>query len=143
MKIKKILTAGITTAIAVSSVAVAAISTVNGYDNSYKSGYSYTYNGNSYAKMNYYEDGNFVQTKATNKKSISLYPELFVYVYDAHGRIVDSSSAYRTLKGKGTIGINGCYNYRSTSGRSYKHKVVVYKNSTHTNKVATMSKTVG
>lgn len=143
MQLRKILTAGITTAIAISSIAVAAVSTVTGYDNTYKAGYSYTYNGNSYAKMNYYESGNFVQTKATNKKSATLYPEIFVYVYDAYDKIVDSSSAYRTLKGKGTIGINGCYNYRSTTGKSYKHKVVVYNNSSHTNKVTSMTKTVG
>ena len=47
---------------------------VGAFDKTYESNYNYTYDGNSYAKMDYYEAGNFVQTRATNKQSLTEYP---------------------------------------------------------------------
>lgn len=116
---------------------------VGAFDKTYESNYNYTYDGNSYAKMNYYEAGNFVQTRATNKQSLTEYPKISVDVYYSNGGYLDGASEYKTFSTKGSIGIKGCSNYRSSGGDNYKHTVTVYRDSSHTNKVATISKTVG
>ena len=116
MNMKKTITIGIASIIAFSTIATTAMVSVGAFDQTYESNYNYTYNGNSYAKMDYYEAGNFVQTRATE---------------------------YKTLSTKGSIGIKGCSNYRSSGGNNYKHTVIVYRDSSRTNKVATISKNVG
>lgn len=93
--------------------------------------------------MDYNEAGNFVQTRATNKQSLTEYPKISVDVYYSNGGYLDGASEYKTLSTKGSIGIKGCSNYRSSGGDNYKHTVTVYRDSSHTNKVATISKTVG
>ena len=97
MNLKKIVTLGITAAIAASTIAVTALTSVNGFDKPYKPGYSYAYTGNSYTRMDYSEKGNFVMTRAKNKKSTKLYPKLFVIVRDYKLDEVDSSKEYREL----------------------------------------------
>lgn len=134
---------GIASIIAVSTMATTAIVSVGAFNQTYKSNYNYTYDGNSYAKMDYYEAGNFVQTRATNKQSLTEYPKISVDVYYSNGGYLDGASEYKTLSTKGSIGIKGCSNYRSSGGDNYKHTVTVYRDSSHTNKVATISKTVG
>lgn len=116
---------------------------VGAFDKTYESNYNYTYDGNSYARMDYYEAGNYVQTRATNKQSLTEYPKISVDVYYSNGGYLDGASEYKTLSTKGSIGIKGCSNYRSSGGDNYKHTVIVYRDSSRTNKVVTISKTVG
>jgi len=108
---------------------------VGAFDKTYESNYNYTYDGNSYAKMDYYEAG--------NKQSLTEYPKISVDVYYSNGGYLDGASEYKTLSTKGSIGIKGCSNYRSSGGNNYKHTVIVYRDSSRTNKVATISKNVG
>ena len=146
MNLKKMITVGITAAIAASTIAVTALTFVNGYDKPYKSGYSYAYTGDSYVRMEYYEVSNFVFTRAVNKKSTTIYPRLFVKVRNSNNKVIDSSSGDRTLTKKGSAGeygVMGCSNYRSTNGDNYVHRVDVYTNPNHSNKVSTIKKTVG
>ena len=67
---------------------------VGAFDKTYESNYNYTYDGNSYAKMDYYEAGNFVQTRATNKQSLTEYPKISVDVYYSNGGYLDGASEY-------------------------------------------------
>ena len=143
MNMKKTITIGIASIIAVSTMATTAMVSVGAFDQTYESNYNYTYNGNSYAKMDYYEAGNFVQTRATNKQSLTEYTKISVDVYHSNGLYLDGASEYKTLSTKGSIGIKGCSNYRSSGGNNYKHTVIVYRDSSRTNKVATISKNVG
>ena len=143
MNLKKIITLGITAAIAASTIAVTALTSVNGYDKPYKSSYSYTYTGDSYTRMHYYENANFIFTEAKNKTSKVLYPRLFVKVR-AGNKEIKSSSGDRDLDKKGSAGqygVIGCYNYANAN--NYIHKVVVYTDPSHSYKVSTIKKTVG
>ena len=147
MNLKKIVTLGITAAIAASTIAVTALTTnAAKYDKPYKSGYSYAYTGDSYNRMDYYENGTFIMTKATNKKSTVLYSILYSVVKDSKGNRVDRSFGDRTLQKKGSdasIGVIGCYNYRSTTGNNYLHRIEVFTDPNHSSKVTTIKKTVG
>lgn len=146
MTFKKLITIGITAALAACTIAVTALTSVSGYSKPYKSGYSYNATGNSYVNMNYHEISNFVQTRATNKKSKKTYTRVGVYVYTNDGYFVDGSNVIRDLTKKGTdgqVGVNGCYNYRSSGATNYQHTVTIYSGSNHSNAISSVSKTVG
>lgn len=143
MNLKKIVTLGITAAIAASTIAVTALTSVNGYDKPYKSGYSYAYTGDSYNRMEYYENANFIFTRAVNKKSKKLYSKLFVKVRSGNN-LIKSSSGDRDLDKKGAAGdygVVGCYNYANAN--NYIHRIEVYTDPNHSFQVSTIKKTVG
>ena len=146
MNLKKIVTLGITAAIAVSTIAVTALTSVSGYSKPYEPGYSYTVTKNSYVKMTYHEAGNFVQTAATNKKSTKTFTRVGIYVYKNNGTLVDGSEPIKDLAKKGAsgyVGAIGCYNYRSSGATNYRHTVKIYNDAHHINVISSISKTVG